>query len=193
MTLQKNDQDEVSQKTISLSALRNGAPGLTADMGGSLAEAASVCLEQQGHKTNVCIDVDGSFKTKYSLLYLTITEQMRRCYHDSQEATENGACGIALLLVQDLIGLTSIFRSRKGTGFDYWLGQDSEESDPLNFMSEKARLEVSGILNGKQHVMKRVREKLRQVEPSDGCLPAYIVVVEFGSPMAHIAHKAGGQ
>jgi hypothetical protein len=79
-----------------------------------------------------------------------------------------------------------IQRSRKGTGFDYWLGDESY----MPFES-KARLEVSGIRNGDQKVVTaRVRAKLMQTEVSDvTSLPAYIVVVEFGHPVAEVRQR----
>ena len=53
-----------------------------------------------------------------------------------------------------------------------------------------ARLEVSGIRKGDERTIKtRVRQKLKQVAKSDGSLPAYIVVVEFGTPISEVAEK----
>ena len=63
-----------------------------------------------------------------------------------QEATEWGACGVAILVVNQVTGKVVIERSKKGTGFDYWLG-DNDDGDSLPF-ANSARLEVSGILTG---------------------------------------------
>ena len=71
---------------------------------------------------------------------------MRRTHNDLQDATEAGACGLAILLVQLFVGYTVVERSVKGTGFDYWLGS---ENDAL--FQNKARLEASGILRGDQN------------------------------------------
>lgn len=35
-----------------------------------------------------------------------------------------------------------------------------------------------------------MREKVRQTEPSDGLLPALIIVVEFGGPIADVVLKS---
>jgi hypothetical protein len=48
----------------------------------------------------------------------------------------------AILLMRALTGYTVIERSRKGTGFDWWLGTED------NLFQGKVRLEVSGILRG---------------------------------------------
>ena len=100
-------------------------------------------------------------------------------------ATEHGAYGIACLLILDLTGLTVIQRSRKGTGFDFWLGDDEE----LPFQN-KARLEVSGIRQGDAaRVAARVAQKKKQTGRSDGFLPAYVIVVDFGTPLARVIKK----
>ncbi|MEG3845987.1 hypothetical protein QT971_01810 [Microcoleus sp. herbarium19] len=77
---------------------------------------------------------------------------------------------------------TVIERSRKGTGFDYWLGiQDSTATLPFQRM---ARLEVSGIRQGnRSQINARVKQKIEQTRASDAQgLPAYIIVVEFARP-----------
>jgi len=74
-------------------------------------------------------------------------------------------------------------RSKKGPGFDYWLG---DGDDDLLF-SGKARLEVSGILSGSANkISARFRQKKQQIKPSDHLAPAYVAVVEFGNPTAHV-------
>jgi hypothetical protein len=101
------------------------------------------------------------------------------------EATERGASAIAFLLMLQLTDYTVIERSRKGTGFDYWLGH----KDDMIFQ-RAARLEISGILSGTaQTVDTRVAQKKKQTRRSDGALPAYIVVVEFGAPTAKVVQR----
>src|SRR5438105_9337121 len=102
---------------------------------------------------------------------------MRRYWNDLEEATEQGAYGLAILLVRALIGYTVIERACKGTGFDWWLGNDD------NSLQRMARLEVSGILQGEAwRVRSRVAAKVVQTERSNSSgLAAYVVVVEFGA------------
>ncbi|MFN6464941.1 MAG: hypothetical protein RMZ41_024410 [Nostoc sp. DedVER02] len=47
------------------------------------------------------------------------------------------------MLIRQLTEFTVIERSRKGTGFDYWLGSE-EETGELPFQN-KVRLQVPGI------------------------------------------------
>lgn len=99
-----------------------------------------------------------------------------------QEATERGACGIAILLAKEVTGKVVVERSKKGLGFDYWLGKD--DNDELTF---EARLEVSGILLGSSSdIHARVKQKKAQVVPSNHLAPGYVAVVEFSKPTAHM-------
>ena len=126
--------------------------------------------------------VSGCANNIYRLEWPPITDQSRRTWNDLQEATEYGAMGIAVLLAKRETGHAVLQRSRKGTGFDYWMGDESIEP-----FQNKARLEISGILNGgDDEVRKRVRQKLKQASRSNGSLPAYVIVVEFGKPLAQI-------
>ncbi len=93
---------------------------------------------------------------------------------------------MAILIILALTDYTVIRRSRKGTGIDSWLGyQDADYP-----FQDAARLEVSGIRRGNDRILNaRVSQKIRQTQPSDGALPAYIVVVEFSSPYARLVKK----
>ena len=148
----------------------------------ALAEAGGVCLESQGHVMGVQLRVSGYANNIYRLEWPPITDQISRTWNDLPEATEDGAMGIAVLLAKRETGHAVLERSRKGTGFDYWMGDESTEP-----FQDKARLEISGILNGNDYeVRKRVRQKLKQTSRSNGLLPAYVIVVEFGKPLAQI-------
>jgi hypothetical protein len=124
-------------KRINFASLGQGMPGLTPANGTTLAEAAAVCLEDRDHRTGVQLRLAGMKKDTFMLEWSAVDEQQKRCYKDMQEATERGACGVAILMVKELTGHVVVERSRKGPGFDYWLGED----DDLLFTG-KARLEV---------------------------------------------------
>jgi hypothetical protein len=113
----------------------------------------------------------------YTLDWQPVTEQTRRCWNDEQYTTEQAAYGFAFLLILQLTALTVIERSRKGTGFDYWLGtQGSTATLPFDRM---ARLEVSGIRSkgNRSQINARVKQKTAQTRASDAQgLPAYIIV-----------------
>ena len=170
---------------LNLNDLADGLPAITQPFGKVLAEAGGICLESQGHSQGALLQVTGDCHSRYALSWPPVTEQAQRCYNDPEVATEYGAVGLAVLLVKKEIGYEVVERSRRGTGFDYWMGDDSDTP-----FQNKARLEISGIRCGdKSKVRTRMKQKLRQTNPSDGLLPAYAVIVEFGLPMAEVRRK----
>jgi hypothetical protein len=172
---------------LRLNILRSGKVGIPPEAGECLMYAACVCLENQGHNTGILMSLDGSFYGACAVSWDVVSEEWRRYWADLQEATEFGAYGIAILLVIQLTHLMVIERSAKGTGFDYWLGR---QDDPGPLFQKRARLEVSGILKGKESdIRSRVREKIAQVNRSDGLLPALVIVVEFSEPRSRIADR----
>src|SRR6185437_93411 len=90
-------------QSFHLERLREGMPGLTSAAGGLLAEAAAVCLEDQQHLTGISLSVDGSYRRKLLLNWVTVSNQQRHTYADLHEATEYGACGVAILLIENVI------------------------------------------------------------------------------------------
>lgn len=163
---------------ISLTSLAPGLGGLTPACGALMAEAASVCLEDPGHGLSVALSVSGDVTATVLLHRLPVDERAKWSHNDEEKATENGAYGVALLVLRDLTGLTVLLQSRRGSGFDFWLGPES------GFLFQAgARLEVSGIRRGDEPtIRRRLRSKLRQMERSRHWAPAYVAVVEFSQP-----------
>ena len=152
-----------------------------------LAEAAGVCLESQGHGQGVELALFGDNENSYRLVWPSISaQQAEDAWADVEYTTEHGAAGVAILLIREESDHEVIKSSRRGTGFDYWLGDASERP-----FQSKARMEVSGIRDGSAYQLNaRVRQKLRQMTRSDNMnMPGYAVVVEFGQPIARIAEK----
>ena len=174
---------------IDLNELRNGLPAITPAWGRAMAEASGVCLESQGRRRSVPLRVMGHVSHTQALDWPPIGGQERRSWADLQDATEYGATAIAALLAKQELGYAVVERAAKGTGIDYWLGNEVEGPPFQN----KARLEVSGILRAggsaqevETAVASRVRAKQKQTQPSSGALPACVIVVEFGSPLAEV-------
>jgi hypothetical protein len=170
------------QPDLRLASLAEGMTGLTPAYGTVLAEAASVCLEDQGHGVSTGLRVEGDFHAALILHRLTVDAQMRRSHGDLEKATENGACAVAILAVRHLTGLTVLRQSRRGLGFDYWLGPEG------GFLFQgAARLEVSGIRKGgERSIRERVRRKIEQAGRSTGLAPALIAVVEFSGSLLRL-------
>ena len=114
-----------------------------------------------------------------------VTTAILRFWNDLDEATQHGAYAVTILLLQTLTGLTSIEMSRKGSGFDWWLGTE----DAL--FQKKARLEVSGLLRGTDGQMNaRLAEKSKQSTRSDAlAIPAFVVIVEFATPQLKVRQR----
>lgn len=171
---------------INLNELSLGLPAITKSFGAALAEAGAVCFESEGHVQGDIIEIKGDYNNSYKLSWPQVTQQTLKCWNDPEVTTEHGAVGVAVLLAKKEIGYNVIERSRKGTGFDYWLGDDE-----INPFQNKARLEISGIRNGSDNqIRSRVKQKKNQTNPSDRySLPAFIIVVEFGNPIAEVHKK----
>lgn len=183
--MQPNGPPYIADQVLELRTLETGSPGITAAFGAFLAEAAAVCLEDQRHTPGVTLIFEEHQRQPFQLTWSPVTDQQRRCHNDQQVATEHGAYGIAILVMKRVTGKSVMERSRKGTGFDYWLGDQSE-----GLFQGKARLEVSGILHGSMsRIDARVRAKSKQTEVSDGSFPAYIAVIEFRRPLAKVIRR----
>lgn len=167
-----------------LNRLSAGFPAITPAVGTMMAEAASVCLEQAGHPGAASIRLDLPEGRISALIVeaIPLDDRIRRSHANETDATEAGACGIAILAMLEEFGFLVVERSYQGTGFDYWLGT-SEDTPP--FASDSAALEVSGIMaGGPSEIRRRAGEKRTQItryEP-DPPYRAFIAVVEFGMP-----------
>jgi hypothetical protein len=195
------------EPVLSAADLVAGLPGAAPEVIAFLWHACLVCLSDHNHESGVRLRLlpeSGKKASKggssanpaticpspgaFQLVWDNppITDAHRRSFGDRTEAVEFGACAIAMLLILKLTPYTVIERSWKGTGFDYWLGH----RDPEEPFKAAARLEVSGIHKGNDSVVRRrVGQKLEQTKPSDGLLPAYIVVSEFGEPKSQVVMK----
>src|SRR5436305_2053425 len=81
------------------SLIRDYRPGVDEYTGGVMAEAATICLDSQNHGDGVELTVKGKFESIYAVRCLVATDRMRRAHGDPEVATENGAYGIAILII----------------------------------------------------------------------------------------------
>ena len=185
-------------------------PGITRVKGNELAQAGAICLESQGHRQGIRLMVQGYVSNSHPLSWTPANNQARRTWNDPNEATEVGATGIAVLLAIREIGYTVLARSWQGTGFDYWLGNadtsnisaiEREVTTELRDILQNDKLvvrgilEVSGIRTGNDHQIRaRMQQKLQQIDRSETWgLPVYVIVVEFGRPLAAIEEERNGR
>jgi hypothetical protein len=177
-----------ASKFLSLDTLSEGLPGLSPKRGAHFGEASTVALHLNGFATGSELKVDGDFSDVFSVIWDgTITDQILRAWNDRIELAEDGATGIAFLLILSLTTYTIVERAVRKTGIDYYLGHSGSDL-PFN---KAARLEISGIFKGTMsEVRSRIKSKLEQTNASDGEMPAYVVVVEFSRPLARVVKKA---
>jgi hypothetical protein len=175
--------ETLEHRRLVLASLKDGMPGLTLFSGGVMAEAASVCLEDQGHGIVTSLGVEGHLKEVVQVEREATSTQMKNSHRDAERATENGAYGVAILTVNALTGLTVLKQSTRRTGVDYWLAPQG-----ARFFQTATRLEVSGIRRGDESTLQaRVRQKVVQVERwRRDRNPALIAVVEFSRPVLRI-------
>lgn len=160
--------------------------GLTTALAQALVEAASVCLAAARHPETFSLLLvrEGGSQTTLPCQRLAVTEQMQAAHDDLHEATERGASALAILLAHRELGYEVVRRSRKTSGFDYWLQKEAPASQPF-----EARLEVSGVLENPAAVRARAAQKRDQTRASDRPgFPVVIAVVEFGTPVALLEH-----
>jgi hypothetical protein len=172
-----------SIKQLNITSNHIGLAQLTPSFGGSIAEANAVCMQASGHSSGVEMIVGGAVKDRFAINWQDPDKRAASTWADMQVAAEHGAYAVAICVIAESKGLNALSRSRKGTGFDFWLGElDSD----LPFQ-DKARLEVSGILKGTDsQVEYRAKKKKEQMAPTNGNLVGYAFVVEFGAPQSKV-------
>ncbi len=172
---------------INLKEIEDGMPGITPTVGKQLYEACMCCLHRSEHEQRVIFNTHKEIQEEVEAYWVDeFTEQVDRTWQDQECCTEEGAICVSALMVKNTTEYTIIERSRKGTGFDYWLGKE----DGIPFQ-KSARLEVSGIFKGDSNTIKqRYQKKVKQTKPSDDTgLKAYISIVEFSQPFLIFAQK----
>ena len=183
-------QNTDPELSLDLKLLSTAGLGVSAHFGRMLIEVGSICLESQGHASGTKLSVQGTHRGQFVLTWTSPDERANYTYQDN-ETTEDGAVGVALLLRWRVKGYTVIEAARTGSGFDYWIGNESLH-DPIQ---RKACLEISGIRCGDTRTIRaRIRQKQQQTSQSkDLIYPIYVIVVEFGGPMEEIqkTHPGG--
>lgn len=174
--------------TLKLSKILEGMPGISLVEGANLYENSIVMLHKMNHCSSVILGIDGIVKEDVPLEWEgEVSEQLERTYADAESLTERSAVCISVLLALELTEYTVVERSRKGTGFDYMLGDKNDK-----FYMPKARLEISGIERETKsnNLERRFNQKTRQTDKTDYTkMPAYVSVVEFSTPKALFGKK----
>ena len=168
---------------LKLSDIMQGLPGVSSIEGANLHENCVVELHRHRHISPTVLKVSSDNDCNFCIVWEDgFNTQLDRTYSDRQSSIERSAVCISILLALKLTDYTIIERSRKGTGFDYMLGDKDDV-----FFNPKARLEISGISEETRHntLNMRFEQKSRQTDVSDSTnMPAYISIVEFKTPQS---------
>src|SRR5437870_11898799 len=104
---------EKDATALTLDGLVHGFPHIPSEGGAMMAQAAVVCLDHEAHRSSVRLVVDGAFTATFSLAWSEgVTEAKRRFWNDLEEATQQGAYAVAILLICALTGYPVIEMAR---------------------------------------------------------------------------------
>lgn len=151
--------------------------GITPAVSASYAEAACVCLDRH-HTAPVHFHiVDNSDPSQALADWPAADDRSRAAWNNATDATEAGACAIALAAIECSRGLVAISRAETATGADYYV--DTPESDVTD-LETSFRLEISGTdSQDRREVERRLARKIKQTVSGNSNLPAIACVVGF--------------
>ena len=151
----------------------------------AIALAASVVLERiHGSEENRCaVAIHGRGMTLGEIRRVSVDDAARATYADLQEATEEGAEGVAVIVARQVLDRIVFRRLPKGTGADY-LMRDPASTDKDRY----ERLECSGIGDGAESATSRLESKLQQLARFPEQPPGQAVVTSFRMTPVEIRH-----
>ncbi len=181
--------------------LSTSVPGITPALGGYLREACIVCLRHSGHASGAPLSLQGNALPKKPFITLTwktppLPQNAPQAHADCQDATEDGAVAVAILLITEFTEYRIVARAPKGEGYDYFLRpKNAAPPDNDNFLAANRdapntyiHLEVSGILKQTKAntIQKRLRAKQKRFQTLGTQGKNLIVIVAFDQPAATV-------
>jgi len=178
--------EDDNKKAMKIDMLHERHPGLTASLGGTFTEAASVCLDRH-HSSPVEMAIVGSTgSAKHAVEFRKPDQRVLNAWANEIDTTEAGAYGICLAAVEVHEGLVAVRRAETLTGADWYVAPLGDEAEDLESCF---RLEVSGVDSGGQAVVDaRLKQKIDQTRRGASNLPAIASVVGF-KELAVAIHK----
>lgn len=153
--------------------------GLTKATADGLTEAACVCLDRH-HTSSVNFQLtDNQVQSEVTVSWEKASPRTQGAWNNAIDATESGACALALAAIDHSRGLVAIKRAETLTGADYYIDKDDRSTDDLE---NALRLEVSGTDRGNESDVKgRLKAKISQAAAGRSSLPAVACVVGFST------------
>lgn len=155
--------------------------GVSPGVGTYYAEGAAICLDRH-HVSAVKFAIeDATAALAGRASWSQVSERTKASWNNEIDATEAGACALALAAIENSRGLVALRRAETKTGADYYLDVPGAE---LLDLETSFRLEISGVDRGAAEVVRaRLNQKLAQARRGDSNLPAIACVVGFASLM----------
>lgn len=159
--------------------------GLKRELTDVFAATAAICMERHHASPTVwSVQFDGGASAEYEVPWRTPMNEDRRSYNNDEEATEPGACGIALAAVEAHLGLVVYARAEPRTGVDFYLlAPRPDRFEGMVYDVDHpglVGLEVSGINHDTDVIMGiRLRAKIQQVRRGRSPYRAIAGVVGF--------------
>ncbi len=162
-------------------------PGMAREITDNYAVNAAVCMSRHHLPPHVWhVGLDQHEVQAYQVNWaLPTVEQLRSCANDD-DATRDGAYGMALAAADIHLGLVALRRAEGRSGVDFYLvleGAEIPTSPDIDVDHEGlVGLEVSGIDDDNDtRIRTRVRQKLRQALEGRSPHPAIVAIVGFQS------------
>lgn len=174
----------MNKPNLRIDALENTHPGLSRGVAKGYREAAEVCLSRH-HSPPTELALERHSLLQAIALWQQPDERTKRAWANEIDATEAGACCVALAALELTDGLVAVARAETRTGADYYVAPHGAVTEDLELAT---RLEVSGIDDSSAASVKtRLRQKLAQAARGRSSLPAIAAVVGFSSGQVAIA------
>ncbi len=171
-------------------ALDEKVPALTSSFAGLMQEAVVMCMSEYQHLSGVSCDVRDlkEVLTRTQIVWaIELTDNIVRAFGSATAAAELAGEGIAILAILTMTSYTIIERSIKGTGVDFWLGDEANTTEDV--IQREARMEVKGRtrIEFDKDIRSAVRKGVRQTERSAASkLPACVILTEFSRPVIYM-------
>ncbi|MEO1144550.1 MAG: hypothetical protein AAFY26_02990 [Cyanobacteria bacterium J06638_22] len=148
---------------------------LTPSIANSYLEAARVCLDRHHISPKEFTLEDDRVEAITRVEWVATDDRTQKAW-DRDDATEVGACALAIAAVELSRNMFAIRRAEKPTGADYYISLTNEDAEDLE---NCLRLEVSGTRSDKAEVRKRLPIKIDQTRRGNSNLPAIVAIVGF--------------
>ena len=180
-----NDDPPRTMQVLDIYSLHVRHPGMAREITDNSAVNAAVCMERHSGSPRVwSVQIDQEPLGEYLVTWdLPTPAQLRSCANQD-DATRDGAYGLALAAVDAHAGLVALRRAEGRSGVDFYLVPDGAEiPDSHDYDIDRddlISLEVSGINDDTDRVVRaRIREKIEHVRAGMRSCPSIVGVVGF--------------